>query len=121
MKKKDWLTVVLAPCPVLLMAVLGNAFVDGWNWHWNDFLFAWVVIAIATLLYRLMATNKAANLAYRLGAGLSVLAGFMVFWGTAAVQLIGEENPANIFYVGVILIGLTGVGLSRLRAAGLAK
>jgi hypothetical protein len=121
MKKKDWLIVVLAPFPVLLIALMGNMFVEGWNWNPGSFVFAWVVIAGATLVYKLLATSKAANLTYRLAAGLAVLAGFLVFWMTAAVQIIGEENPANVFYLGVILIGLTGVGLSRFRPAGMAK
>jgi hypothetical protein len=121
MKKKDWLFVALAPSPVLVLAVLGNTFVAGWNWHWNDFLFAWAVIAIATSIYRLLATRTYANLAYKAGAALAVLTGFLIFWGTAAVQIIGEENPANVLYLGVLLIGLIGVGLARLRPAGLAK
>jgi hypothetical protein len=121
MKKKDWLIVTLAPFPVLLIALLGNIFVEGWDWNPGSFVFAWVVIASATFVYRLLATSPAATLAYRLGAGLAVLAGFLVFWFTAAVQIIGEENPANIFYLGVILIGLGGVWRSRFRPAGLAS
>lgn len=121
MKTKDYLIVGLAPMPVLLIALLGNLYVDGWNWNAGSFGFAWVVIAGATFLFRLLATRKFANLAYRLGAGLAVLAGFLVFWVTAAVQIIGEENPANPLYVLALLIGLVGVGLARLRPAGLAK
>lgn len=121
MQKKDYLIVSLAPVPVLLLALIGNKYIDGWNWTFSDFAFAWVVIAAATLVYKLLATSPTATLAYRLGAGLAVLAGFFIFWFTAAVQIIGEENPANVFYLGVILIGLTGVGLSRFRSTGLAK
>ena len=121
MKTRDYLIVALAPLPVLLIALLGNTFVAGWNWKWNDFVFAWVVIAGATFLFRLLATRKLANLAYRLGAGLAILAGFLVFWVTAAVQIIGEENPANPLYVLALLIGLVGVGLSRFQPARLAK
>src|SRR6478735_4015256 len=121
MKTKDYLIVVLAPLPVLMIALGGNLYVEGWNWNPGSFVFAWVVIAGATFLYRLLATRKLANLSYRLGAGLAILAGFLVFWCTAAVQIIGAENPANVLYLGVILTGLAGVALSRLRPAGLAK
>ena len=120
MKTKDYLIVALAPFPVLLIALMGNLFIEGWNWNPGSFVFAWVVIAGATLVYKLLATSPAATLAYRLGAGLAVLAGFLVFWFTAAVQIIGEENPANILYLGVILIGLVGVGLARFKPSGLA-
>jgi len=121
MKRKDWLIVTLAPFPALLIALYGNMFIEGWNWNPGAFVFAWVVIAGATFVYRLLATRKFATLAYKAGAALAVLAGFMIFWGTAAIQIIGEENPANILYLGVILLGLAGVGLARFRPSGLAK
>jgi hypothetical protein len=121
MKTKDYLIAALAPLPVLLIALFGNLYVDGWNWNPGSFVFAWVVIAGATFLYRLLATRTFANLAYRLGAGLAILAGFLVFWVTAAVQIIGEENPANPLYVLALLLGLIGVGFSRLQPSRLAR
>jgi hypothetical protein len=120
MKTKDWLIVALAPTPVLLIAAYGNRYVEGWNWNPGSFVFAWVVIAGATFLYRLLATRKFATLAYRLGAGLAILAGFMIFWASAAVQIIGEENPANPLYVLVLLASLVGVGFTRFQPRRLA-
>ncbi|MES1166759.1 MAG: hypothetical protein ABUL68_02040 [Pseudomonadota bacterium] len=120
MKTKDYLIAALAPTPVLLIALWGNLCVEGWNWNPGSFVFAWVVIAGATLLYRLLATRKAANLAYRLGAALAILTGFLVFWTTAAVQIIGEENPANPLYVLVLLGSLVGVGFARFQPRRLA-
>ncbi len=121
MKTKDFLIVALVPLFVLLIPLVGNMTVEGWNWTWRDFLFAWVVFAATALIYRFIATRTVANLAYRLGAGLAVAAGFLIFWMTAAVQIIGEENPGNLLYLGVILIGLVGVGLARFQPAGMAK
>ena len=121
MKTKDFLIVALAPLPVLLISLFGNMFIEGWNWKWNDFIFAWVVIATATFVFRLIVTRKFANFAYTAGAGLAVLTGFLVTWISAAVQIIGHENPANVLYLGVILTGLTGVGLARFQPAGMAK
>lgn len=121
MKRRDWLIVALAPFPVLLIALMGNMFVEGWNWKWNDFVFAWVVFTLTTFVFRLLVTRKPANLAYKAGAGLAVLAGFLIFWFTAAVQIIGEENPANLLYGVVLLVGLGGVALARFRPAGMAN
>lgn len=121
MKTKDYLLVTLIPLALLLIPLFGNLYVDGWNWKPGDFVFAWVVLAGAIFLYRLLATSKTASLLYRLGAGLAVVTGFVVFWVTAAVQIIGDENPANPLYVLALLIGLIGVGLARLRPAGMAK
>lgn len=121
MKTKDYLIVALAPFPVLLIALFGNTYIEGWNWSPGDFIFAWIVIAIASLVYRLMATSKSATLIYRIAAALAVLAGFLIFWFTAAVQIIGDENPGNILYGIVLLIGLAGVGLARFHARGMAR
>jgi hypothetical protein len=121
MQKKDWLIVALAPFPVLLIPLVGVMVSKEWKWTAFDFVVAWVVLAITAFVYRLLVTRKSANLAYRLGAGLAVAAGFLIFWITAAVQIIGDENPGNILYLGVILTGLTGVGLARFQPAGMAK
>lgn len=121
MKKKDWLIVGLAPFLVLLIPLVGNMTVEGWNWKWNDFVFAYVVFAAVAFIYRLLATRTFANLAYKLGAALAVLAGFLIFWFTAAVQIIGDENPANLLYGVVLLIGLAGVGRARFQPAGMAN
>lgn len=121
MKTKDYLIVALAPLVVLLIPLVGNMAVEGWNWHWNDFVFGWVVLAATTFVYRLLATRQTANLTYKLGAGLAVAAGFLITWISAAVQIIGDENPANLLYLGVILTGLIGVGLSRFKPTGMAR
>lgn len=120
MKRKDWLLVVLVPSILLLLPITGSLTVEGWNWSWHDFLMAWVVFAIATLFYRFLATRPVASFAYRLGAGLAVLTGFVITWVNLAVQIIGEDNPGNGLYLLTILGGFVGVGLSRFRPAGLA-
>jgi hypothetical protein len=121
MKTNDYLIVVLAPVPLLLIALFGNTFVEGWNWNPGAFVLLWVVVAAAACVYRLLATSKAANLTFKLGIGLAVLASFMLGWITLSVKVIGEENPANLFYFLVILGGLVGVGFARLHPVALAK
>jgi hypothetical protein len=121
MKNKDYLIVALLPLALLLIPLTGQLTVDGWRWTWTDFLFAWVVFSLTTFVFRFLVTRPMANLAYKAGVALAVLAGFLVFWITAAVQIIGYENPANLLYLGVILTGLGGVALARFRPAGMAK
>lgn len=121
MKTKDYLIVALLPLALLLIPFTGNLTIEGWNWKWNDFLFAWVVFTVTTLVFRFLVTRPMANPAYKAGVALAALAGFLVFWITAAVQIIGDENPANLLYLGVILTGLGGVALARFKPAGMAK
>lgn len=37
----------------LIIPLLGNRFVEGWNWNWHDFVFAWVfwVIMATCILF----------------------------------------------------------------------
>jgi hypothetical protein len=121
MQKRDLFIVAVAPFAVLLIPFVGVMVSEDWKWTWHDFVLAWVVLACTTLAYRLLATRTVANLAYRLGAGLAVAAGFLISWITAAVQIIGGENPGNFLYGGVILTGLIGVGLARFKPAGMAR
>lgn len=121
MKTKDFLIVALVPLALLLIPITGQLTVEGWHWTWHDFLFAWVVFSVTTFVFRLIVSRKFANFAYKAGAALAVLAGFLVFWITAAVQIIGDENPANVLYLAVILTGLVGVGLARFQPAGMAR
>ncbi len=121
MKTKDYLIVALLPLALLLVPLTGKFTLDGWNWSGSDYFFAWVVFSITTFVFRFLVTRPMANLAYKAGVALAVLAGFLVFWITAAVQIIGDDNPGNLFYILTILCGFIGVGLARFQPAGLAK
>jgi hypothetical protein len=121
MKTKDYLIVALAPLAVLLIPLVCNHTVDGWNWTWHDFALMWVILTVTTLLYRLLVTRQPGNLAFRLGSGLGVAGGFLLTWANLAVQVIGDDNPGNLLYFLVILGGFIGVALSRFDAARLAR
>lgn len=121
MKTLDYLIIVFAPLALLTIPLVGNATIEGWNWSGSDFVAAWVVLAAATFLYRLLASRPTANLTYRLGAGLAVGTGFLLTWVNLAVQVIGDDNPGNLLYFLVILGGLAGVALTRFEAAKLAR
>lgn len=61
----------------LLVPLLGNKFINGWNWSWNDFLFAyvfWVVMA-TSILYATKQTPK-----YKMVIGIVVFLAFASVW-----------------------------------------
>jgi len=121
MKIKDYLIVALVPLAVLMIPLVAMQFTTAVNWTGSDFAIMWVVLSVPTFLYRLLVSRQWASLPYRLGAGLAVVTGFLMTWVNLAVQIIGHDNPANLLYLFVILIGLIGVGLARFQPAGLAK
>jgi len=120
MKRKDYLIVAFAPLALLLLPVTGQLTVEGWHWTWHDFLVAWVAFTITTWFARFLMTRRAANLPYKAGAALAVVAGFLITWVTLAAQIIGDDNPGNGLYLLTILGGFIGVGVVRCRPAGLA-
>ena len=53
---------------------------------------------------------------------LALLAALLVAWVNLAVGIIGEpDNPANLMYAGVVVIGALGGLLARFRPAGMAR
>jgi hypothetical protein len=120
MKRKDWLLIALVPLALLLIPLTGQLTVEGWHWKWNDFVMAWAVFTFATWFLRFLVTRPPANFPHKIGAGLAFVTGFLVTWVTLAVQIIGEDNPGNAFYLLTIVGGLIGVAISRLRPVGLS-
>ena len=61
------------------------------------------------------------SIAYKAGAGLGVLGVFLLIWVIPAVGIVGsEDNSANGMYLGVFVVGLLGMIISRLKPAGMA-
>ena len=59
---------------------------------------------------------------YRVAAIMSVIGGFVMVWANLAVGIIGnEENPQNLMFYGLILLGLAGALVTRFDARGLSK
>lgn len=121
MKRKDYLIVALTPLVLLTIPLIGNLVSKEWNWSGSDFLIMGLLIAVATFIWRLLVTRPSANLAYRLGAGLAVGTGFLLVWVSLAVAVIGDDNPANVLYLGAILAGLIGTGVARFQPQGMAR
>jgi hypothetical protein len=94
---------------------------DGWQWGPFDFVFAAILLYGATGLVDL-AIRKRVSTPYRLGAGLAVLAAFLLIWINGAVGVIGnEDNPANLVFIGIIVVALAGSVLARFEARGMAR
>jgi hypothetical protein len=69
-----------------------------------------------------LAMRLSSQRSYRLGALLAVGGGFLMVWANLAVGIIGnEENPQNLVFFGILLIGLIGAFITRCDAAGLAR
>jgi hypothetical protein len=89
---------------LLLVPLLASQFVEGWNWSPSDYVFAWIMFSGTGLMFGYLA-NKYRERDQRLAAGVALAAVFMLVWGTLAVGFIGgEDEPANLLVLGVVLV-----------------
>jgi len=120
MRTRDFAHITLIPAALLLVPLVAMRFTAEVNWSAGDFIAAWVLLAGAGLAYKLV-TLRTGHLAHRAAAGLGVATALLLVWGNLAVGFIGDEgDPANLLYLGVLLIGVVGAALTRCRAQGLS-
>lgn len=118
---RRWRLVVWSAA-VLLFLLPGIAMQFTFEVQWNKYDFAVfaAMLAGACGAYELLARGHPSHF-YRAGFGLALLGAFLLVWVNLAVGLIGNENdPANLMFGGVLLIGAAGGALARLKAKGMA-
>lgn len=113
-KRPAWITAL-----ILLIPVLGNQFVDGWNWDLGGFLVAGIFLFGTNLTYEL-ATRRADTLAHRAAVGIALATALLLVWMNA-VWMSESENPANAMWFGVPIVGIVGAAIARLRPNGMAR
>ncbi|MFB3104833.1 MAG: hypothetical protein ACE1ZA_07890, partial [Pseudomonadales bacterium] len=113
-KRPAWITAL-----ILLIPFLGNNFVDGWNWPLGAFILAGTFLFGTSLTYELV-TRKADTIAHRAAVGVALAATLLLVWMNGAVEIIGDDNPANLMYFGVPIVGIIGAALARFRTYGMA-
>jgi hypothetical protein len=77
--KKTILKIMFWSAVALIIPILGNQFVEGWNWSLGDFVFAWVFFVIMSLSIR-FAIRRAANPKYKVLIGTAVFLVFLFIW-----------------------------------------
>lgn len=91
------------------------------DWTAFDFVFAGIMIGGTGLLLELT-VRSSPSWAYRGGVAVALAAAFLLIWVNGAVGIIGDEdNPANLSYLGVILLSLAGAFVARLKPEGMAR
>ena len=99
---------LLIPLVLTLLAI--------WHWKPGAFVLAFVLLfGGAGLTYELVAKKMLSNKAYRFAVGVAVAAVFVVVWMNAAVGGILGDDPANMMYFGVLLVGFIGAVIAHLE------
>ena len=118
-RRSLWKTPALVTALVLLIPVLGNRFVDGWNWELRAFVLAGTLLFGTALTYQMFTRNRD-TIAYRGAAGIALVAAFVLVWMNF-VQAANTDNPAPLMYLWVPLVGIIGAAMARFRPEGMAR
>ncbi len=106
---------------LLLLPLIAMQFTGEVNWTPFDFAVFGILLALACGACELAVRMSRGNRLYRVGAFLAVATGFLLVWANLAVGFVGSEtNPYNLWYAGVLAIGVTGVLIARFRPRGMA-
>ncbi|MBO6523034.1 MAG: hypothetical protein JJ971_04350 [Balneolaceae bacterium] len=104
---------------LLLIPLIAMQFTEEVVWSLSDFVLAGILLFGTGLSY-LIITMKAGSNTYKIATGLGLGSGLFLIWANLAVGLIGSENnPENQMYFSVIVVGIIGAVLSRLKARGM--
>jgi hypothetical protein len=116
---KTVLRVALWALAALMVPLVASRLVPGWNWPPGAFLRVYVLFFATGMLFALVARRMGAW-SYKVGVGLALVAAFALAWSNM-VHVAGTENPANLWYYSVLVVGAVGALLARLKAPGLAR
>jgi hypothetical protein len=117
---KRLIGIVIAIATLLLVPLVAMLFTDEVDWGIGDFIVAGVLLCGTGLTFE-VAARKTGNTVYRTAVGVAVVTALILVWMNGAVGIIGsEDNPVNLMYFAVPLVGLVGALIARFRSNGMA-
>lgn len=116
---KSVLFLFIGTAAILMIPLISMQFTTEVIWTLSDYILAAVLIFGTGFTY-LFVTTKSHTTAYNLAVGSALGTGFLLIWSNLAVGIIGsEDNVINLFYFGVIAIGIIGAMIVRFKAEGM--
>jgi hypothetical protein len=118
---KSILWVALVTTLILSIPLVAMQFTAEVNWSITDFIIMGILIFGTGASYVLL-TRLSPNIIHRAAFALAIGSTFLLIWVNLAVGLIGSgPNAANLMYIGVIVIVITGTFLCRFTAKGMER
>ena len=112
--------VALATASILMVPLVAMLFTTEVNWNLLDFVVMGILLFGTGLTYVLI-SKVSDSMAFRTAIGVAVVAGLLLIWVNLAVGIIGsEDNPTNLLYLGVLIVGIIGAGIARFQQRGMA-
>ena len=105
---------------LLSVPLIAMQFTDEVDWGPFDFLAMGVLFAVVGGCFEL-ALRMSRNWTYRIAFAVAVVTGFLTVGVNLAVGMIGDEgDPANLVFLGVLLVAVVGSIVARFRPNGMA-
>ena len=105
---------------MLLLALVAKQFIG--EVSWVDSLAQTGALLIGVGIVFELVSRKTGEAAHRAAVGLALGSALLLGWVNAAVGIIGsEDNEANLMYVGVLVVGVTGAIIVRFKPEGMAR
>src|SRR5690348_9107133 len=117
-RRKAQSRVALGTLALLMVPLVASQFVNDWNWPVGAFVRVYFLFFGTGMVFALVARRMGAW-SYKAGVGVALLAGFALGWSTM-VQTADSGHPERLWYLSVLVVGLIGTCLARLKARGLA-
>jgi hypothetical protein len=106
---------------LMLLPLVAMQFTKEVAWRPFDFIVAGFMLLAACGTCELGA-RMSSSTAYRAAIGIAVGAGFLLVWINLAVGIIGtEDDPANLMFGGVLMVGAAGAFVARFKPQGMAR
>jgi hypothetical protein len=106
---------------LMLLPVLAMRVTDEVAWDPGDFMFLGILLVGVGVTYELT-SRTTEHTAYRAAVSVALAAAFILVWMNLAVGIIGsEDDPANLMYGGVLVVGIIGTVIARFQPHGMAR
>ena len=116
---KSIVWVALVTALILCIPLVAMQFTDDVKWDVADFVIMGILIFGTGFSYVLL-TRLSPNIIHRAAFALAIGSTFLLVWVNLAVGLIGSgPNAANLMYIGIVAIIITGTFLSRFTTKGM--
>ncbi|WP_158703044.1 hypothetical protein [Allosphingosinicella vermicomposti] len=104
---------------LLILPAVAMRFTREVNWTGSDFLFAAILLFGSAGIIDATARSSQ-NITYKAGVAIAVGTALLTIWANGAVGMIGsQDNPYNLWFLGVVALALIGAIASRFRAKGM--
>jgi len=113
--------VALITALILMVPLVAMQFTNEVNWSFSDFIIMGILLFSTGLSYVLITCFSSSPI-NRAAFASAIGSTFLLIWVNLAVGLIGGgPNPANLMYIGVVMVVLIGTYLSRFTFKGMER